>query len=73
MQFQRSDQPVSVAPLAFPLSDAFRLCCQFHLGRREPDFPNLAELHILLGLPEIVIVLHGQPTLWRTAKRLGQA
>ena len=43
------------------------------LGRCEPDFPDLAELHMLLGLPEIVVGLHGKPTLRRTAKRLGKA
>jgi hypothetical protein len=43
------------------------------LGRCEPDFPDLAEFHMLLGLPEIVVVLHGKPTLRRTAKRLGKA
>ena len=43
------------------------------LGRCESDFPDLVEFHMLLGLPEIVVVLHGEPTLRRTAKRLGKA
>jgi hypothetical protein len=40
------------------------------LGSCEPD---LTELHTLLGMPEIVVVLHGQSTLRRTSKRLGKA
>lgn len=43
------------------------------LSRCEPDFSDLAKFHMLLGVPEIMVVLHGQPTLWRTAKRLGQS
>ena len=50
-------------PRRFTLSASKRL-----LGRCEPDFPDLAEFHMLLGLPEIVVGLHGKPTLWRTAK-----
>lgn len=55
---QMGDQPVSATP-AFPLSGASRLGCQFLLGRCEPDFPDFAEPHMLLGVPEIVIVLYG--------------
>jgi hypothetical protein len=40
------------------------------LGSCEPD---LTELHMLISVPEIVLVLHGQPSLRRTAKRLGEA
>ena len=72
VQPELGDQPVSDAP-AVLLSDACQLGCQCHLGCCEPDLHDLAELHMLLGLPEIVIVLHGQPTLRRTAKRLGKA
>lgn len=72
MLFRRGDQLVPDAS-AFPLSVVCRLGCEFRLGRCEPDLPNLAELHMLFGMPEIVVVLHGQPTLGRTAKRLGQA
>ncbi len=43
------------------------------LSRCEPDLPDLTKLHMLLGLPEIVVGLHGKPTLRRTAKRLGKA
>ncbi len=50
-----------------------RVCSKRLLGRCEPDFSDLAELHMLLGLPEVVVVLHGKPTLRRTAKRLGKA
>ena len=42
------------------------------LGRCEPDFPNLAEFHMLLGLPKIVLGLHGKPTFRRTSKSLGK-
>ena len=55
-------------PRRFTLSASKRL-----LGRCEPDFPDLAEFHMLLGLPEIVVVLHSKPTLQRTAKSLGKA
>ena len=42
------------------------------LGRCEPDLSDLAEFHMLLGFPEIMVVLHGKPTLRRPAKRLGK-
>ena len=35
--------------------------------------PNPGEIRRIPGLPEIIIVLHGQPTLRRPAYRFGQA
>jgi hypothetical protein len=41
------------------------------LGRGEPDSAHIAELDVLLGVPEIVVVLHGKPTLGRATQCLG--
>lgn len=43
-----------------------------YLGRCEPDLPDPAELHMLLNVPEIMIILYGKPTLRRTAKPFGK-
>ena len=67
MQFRRGDQPVSATP-TFPLSVASLPGLQFLLRRCEPDLPDLAEIHMLLGMPEIMIILHGKPTLRRTER-----
>lgn len=53
-----------------PFSSASHLGYEFLLRCCESDFPDHAELHMLLGMPEIVVVLHGKPTFRRTAKRL---
>ena len=66
MQFQRGDQPVSGTIVS--LSAACRLGCQFLPGCREPNLHDLAELNMLLGMPEIVVILHIKPTLWRTER-----
>ena len=58
VQLQNGDQHVSATPAAL-LSDACQLGYQFLLGRCESNFPDLAEFHMLLSMPEIVIVLHG--------------
>ena len=42
------------------------------LGCCKPDFGYIAEIYALLRLPQIVVILHGKPTLGRAAKRLGK-
>ena len=42
------------------------------LGRCKPDFADIAEIYALPGLPQIMAVLHGRPTLRRTAKSFGK-
>src|SRR5258708_17247076 len=41
--------------------------------RGKPDFADLAQIYGLFGLPKIMVVLHGQPTLRRAAESLGKA
>src|SRR5258708_3163834 len=39
----------------------------------KPDFADLAQIYGLFGLPKIMVVLNGQPTLRRAAESLGKA
>lgn len=56
------------SPSRLPFQSPADMATNVLLSRGEPDFPDLAEPHMLLGVPEIVIVLHGQPTRRRTER-----
>ncbi len=43
------------------------------LGHCKPDFADIAQLYALLRLPQVMVILHGKPTLRRAAKRFGKA
>ena len=43
------------------------------LGRCQPDSADVAEIYALLRLPQVVVILHGKPTLRRAAESFGKA
>ena len=49
------------------ITDTYSLRC------RKSHFRHITEIDALLRLPEIVVVLHGQPTLRRTAESFGKS
>jgi hypothetical protein len=58
---QRGTQPVLASP-AFPLSVAFRLCCQFHPGRRH--FPPLVPVASPSGYAPIQCQIPSSLAAW---------
>jgi hypothetical protein len=49
-----------------------RLNCLELIKRSESDLADATEIDVLSGLPKVVVVLHGKPTLGRTAESFGK-
>jgi hypothetical protein len=59
------DRPPNVALQTRTSALRESIACKRRLGSREFDSADIAELHMLLRLPKIVVVLHRKPALGR--------